>query len=83
MEQNEKRLQGIIDKFFENYTSFIKPELSEELANEVNDWHVVSLPGQVAIFRKSGFINLNEGYEGEPPVVIIERKPECRNKTYG
>lgn len=81
----KKTLREIVDKFFESHTSqsYMKPTIPEELANEMNEWHPVTLPGQVAIYRKSGFVNLEDGYDGEPAVLIIQRRPECRNQLIG
>lgn len=76
MKREVKPLHQIVDTFFESKTSqsYIKPEIPEELANEVDDWYLVNIPGAIAIFRRSGFVNLDEGYAGEPPVLMIHRR---------
>ncbi|AIQ19314.1 hypothetical protein H70357_23335 [Paenibacillus sp. FSL H7-0357] len=53
------------------------------LANKVGDWYPVSVPGAVMIYRYSWFNNIDEGYAGEPPVLVIERKPEFMGQNNG
>lgn len=35
------------------------------------------------IYRYSWFNNIDEGYAGEPPVLVIERKPEFMGQNNG
>lgn len=78
-------LKIMVDDFFSSSESrtYIKPDIPPEICEEVNCWYPVTLPEQIAIYRKSGFANLDEGYSGEKPVLIINRHQDYRSRSYG
>ncbi|WP_025692307.1 hypothetical protein [Paenibacillus zanthoxyli] len=83
MKIESMRLKQFVDAFFERPQShiYIRPEISFLLANKTDVWDTVGLPGAVVIYRNRHFKNMDEGYGEASPVLVINKKPECMNRT--
>ncbi|AZS17374.1 hypothetical protein [Paenibacillus lutimineralis] len=76
-------LQQFIDAFFEqpNSTWYERPILTLRQSIQKADWYPVAIPGAIAVYRYSGFTNIDDGYAGEPPVLLINRQKDCISQT--
>lgn len=84
MEPETMSLHQFVESYFEqpHTTSFQKPTLTDNQGSQVGDWYLVSVPAAIVIYRYSGFSNIEEGYAGEPPVLIIKRKEDRKGTNF-
>lgn len=84
MKPGTMSLHQFVESFFEQHhsTSFRKPALVDNQGSQVGDWYSVSVPATIVIYRYSGFSNIEEGYAGEPPVLIIRRKDDHKGTNF-